>query len=140
MPGRITWFKWMHTKQKKDIYFNHKDHLAKQMNSSISFLTLNTPYVLLSLETHYLSSWLMIQHWNNKMVETTTEGTKINLLTTSYGFSKIIFSLTHIFPNSFSCTDLIFLTAMQINIIPLPVIMNRKIKKPPVKLIFQRSQ
>ena len=31
------------------------------------------------------------------------------------------------------------LPALQINIIPLPVTMNRKIKKPPVKLHFQQS-
>ena len=31
-------------------------------------------------------------------------------------------------------------TALQINIIPLPVTMNRKMKKPPVKLNFRRSQ
>ena len=30
--------------------------------------------------------------------------------------------------------------ALVINIIPLPVTMNRKIKKPPVKLNFQQSQ
>ena len=30
--------------------------------------------------------------------------------------------------------------ALQINIIPLPVTMNREIKKPPVKLNFGRSQ
>ena len=32
------------------------------------------------------------------------------------------------------------LAALQINIIPLTVTMNRKIKKPPVKLNFRRSQ
>ena len=31
-------------------------------------------------------------------------------------------------------------SALQLNIIPLPVIMNRKIKKPPVKLNFWLSQ
>ena len=30
-------------------------------------------------------------------------------------------------------------TALQINIIPLPITMNRKMKKPPVKLNFRRS-
>ena len=36
----------------------------------------------------------------------------------------------------FICVD----SALQINIIPLPVTVNRKIKKPPIKLNFWQSQ
>ena len=39
---------------------------------------------------------------------TTTEGTKIDSVTTSYGFSQNIFNPSHILPHSYSGIDLIF--------------------------------
>ena len=65
-----------------------------------------------------------------------------------------IYFISFIFPYHFSATPSnLFLSsyqsfsrllhttsALQINIIPLPVTMNRKIKKPPAKLNFRRSQ
>ena len=44
--------------------------------------------------------------WKNDL--STSEGTQINSLTTSYGLSQIISDPTHILPNSSSCIDLIF--------------------------------
>ena len=44
--------------------------------------------------------------WRNDM--TTIDGTKVDLITTSYGFSQIISDPIHILPNSSSCIDLIF--------------------------------
>ena len=44
--------------------------------------------------------------WKNDL--STSEGTQFDSLTTSYGLSRIISDPTHILPNSFSCTDLIF--------------------------------
>ena len=41
---------------------------------------------------------------------------------------------------SFCLCDTSKQAALQINVIPLPVTMNRKIKKPPVKLNFWQSQ
>ena len=40
------------------------------------------------------------------------------------------------------CLDILqqYASALQINIIPLPVIINRKIKEPPVKSNFRRSR
>ena len=38
----------------------------------------------------------------------TVEGSRIDYLTTSYGFQQLISELTHILKNSFSCIDLIF--------------------------------
>ena len=40
---------------------------------------------------------------------TTTEGTKIDSVTTSYGFSQNISNPSNILPNSYSCIDLIFI-------------------------------
>ena len=44
--------------------------------------------------------------WRNDT--TTTEGTKIDSITTSYSFRQIISDPTHILPNSSSCIELIF--------------------------------
>ena len=44
--------------------------------------------------------------WKNDL--STSEGTQVDLLTTSYGLSQIISDPTHILPNSYSCNDLIF--------------------------------
>ena len=44
--------------------------------------------------------------WKNDL--STSEGTQIDSLTTSYGLSQIISDPTHILPNSSSCIDLIF--------------------------------
>ena len=40
---------------------------------------------------------------------TTTEDTKIDSVTTSYGFSQNISNPSNILPNSYSCIDLIFI-------------------------------
>ena len=44
--------------------------------------------------------------WKNDL--STSEGTQVDSLTTSYGLSQIISDTTHILPNSSSCIDLIF--------------------------------
>ena len=44
--------------------------------------------------------------WKNDL--STSEGTQVDSLTTSYGLSQIISDPTHILPNSSSCIDLIF--------------------------------
>ena len=44
--------------------------------------------------------------WKNDL--STSEGTQVNSLTTSYGLSQIISDPTHILPNSSSCIDLIY--------------------------------
>ena len=51
----------------------------------------------------------MLNHqnwWKNDL--STSEGTQVDSLTTSYGLSQIISDPTHILPNSSSCNDLIF--------------------------------
>ena len=48
-----------------------------------------------------LTNW-----WKNDL--STSEGTQVDSLTTSYGLSQIISDPTHILPNSSSCIDLIF--------------------------------
>ena len=49
----------------------------------------------------------LINWWKNDL--STSEGTQVDSLTTSYGLSQIIFDPTHILPNSSSCIDLIFI-------------------------------
>ena len=44
--------------------------------------------------------------WKNNL--STSEGTQVDSLTTSYGLSQIISDPTHILPNSSYCIDLIF--------------------------------
>ena len=49
-----------------------------------------------------LSSW-----WKNDL--TANGGSQVDAITSSYGLSQLICEPTHILPNSFSCTDLIFI-------------------------------
>ena len=83
------------------------------MNLKISFLTLNRSYMILLLEINFFV--LITGDLNARAVKwcrndmTTTEGTKIDSVTTSYGFSQNISNPSNILPNSYSCIDLIFI-------------------------------
>ena len=83
------------------------------MNLKISFLTLNRSYMILLLEINFFV--LITGDLNARAVKwcrndmTTTEGTKIDSVTTFYGFSQNISNPSNILPNSYSCIDLIFI-------------------------------
>ena len=65
-------------------------------------ITKNPLFVLITGDFNVRSSnW-----WKN--VLSTSEGTKVDSLTTSYVLNQIISDPTHILPNSSSCIDLIF--------------------------------
>ena len=83
------------------------------MNLKISFLTLNRSYMILLLEINFFV--LITGDLNARAAKwcrndmTTTEGTKIDSVTTCYGFSQNISNPSNILPNSYSCIDLIFI-------------------------------
>ena len=62
----------------------------------------NTLFVLITGDSNVRST----KWWKNDL--STSEGTQVDLLTTSDGLSQIISDPTHILPNSSSCIDLIF--------------------------------
>ena len=62
----------------------------------------NPLFVLITVDFNIRSTnW-----WKNDL--STSEGTQVDSLTTSYGLSQIISDPTHILPNSSPCIDLIF--------------------------------
>ena len=89
------------------------DHLVKHKTKLIFFLinfeqligdiiAKNPLFVLITGDINVRSSnW-----WKNDL--STSEGTQVDSLTTSYGLSQIVSDPTHILLNSSSCIDLIF--------------------------------
>ena len=75
----------------------------------ISDIITNNPlFVLITGDFNVRSSnW-----WKNDL--STTEGTQVDSLTTSYGLSQIISDPTYILPNSSSCIDLIFTNQLNV--------------------------
>ena len=72
----------------------------EQLNGDI--IAKNPLFVLIAGDFNVRSTnW-----WENDL--STSEGTQVDSLTTSYGLSQIISDPTHILPNSSSCIDLIF--------------------------------
>ena len=77
------------------------------------FLSFASSYMILLLEINFF--FLITGDLNARAAKwcrndmTTIEGTKIDSVTTSYGFSQNISNPSNILPNSYSCIDLIFI-------------------------------
>ena len=102
-----------------------------EMPLSVFFTALDQNFAQKPTPTYY---FLMI---SNEMLE---DSVNINKLCCNPVFLKKKKKMVKPLKNCFFGPKLHWGTALQINIIPLPVTMNRKIKKPPLKLNFRQSQ